>query len=94
MFSFDHFGALLLCSVTFVLEVSEFDSLKVTSKDYFRVKIDKTFHFWCYRAKLKIDYQRDFNIFDQSQTLISCSAIHYLGISDDFHKNLPAEILL
>ena len=54
MFSFDHFGAFLLCSATFVLEVSEFVSLEVTSKDYYyRVKIDKTFHFWCYRAKLK-----------------------------------------
>ena len=62
------------CSATFLLEVSEPISLKVTTENYFRSKNAKNLHFWRYSSKSKKEEcdQRDLNISDQFETLIPC----------------------
>ena len=74
----DHFGTFMTCSATFLLEVSEPVSLKVTTEDYFR---GETLHLRHYSSRSKKEEcdQRDLQISDQLETLILCSTKYFLG---------------
>ena len=78
------------CSATFLIEVREPVSLKVTTENYFRGKKCQNFTFWHSSSKSKKEEcdQRDLNISDQFETLILCSTIFFLGMKAQLLQKL------